>query len=834
MEPLAMPHIHRSLLFAAVLLAGSLVGLFASAEEFDAAGVEFFEKEIRPVLVEQCYQCHSQAAKNPKGGLRLDSRAGLLRGGDSGPAIEPGKPEASLLVDAIRYGDSAAPMPPERKLPPQVVKAFEQWIRLGAPDPREETKPQAKSEIDIDEGRKFWAFQPPRATPPPQFDEAAWPRSDIDALIYARLQQTSISPVEDASRTTLIRRVYFDLIGLPPTPQAIDAFVADESEDAFENLVDDLLARGQFGERWGRHWLDVAKYAESTGRSVNFPFNHAWRYRNYVIDAFNNDKPYDQFLREQIAGDLLPAESPEQSNEQRIATGFLVVGPRELNCDDREAMETERYFLTGVDEQIDVVCRGVLGLTASCARCHDHKFDPIPTAEYYAMAGIFRSTTAQVGFVHGLGNSARFYPEQLIALDGAAKPLVEQRAKYVQQASDAWAAHKKEMTELWLVRKREGQAGFTNAMREKQEKIVKNNKAVLDKLAKKLPAGLPFAMGVVDGSDPADIHVCIAGDPERVGPLAPRGFLQVLSTPGTPPLNTQGSGRLELAQWLASAENPLTARVMVNRIWSHLFGRGLVATVDNFGANGETPSHPALLDNLAVDFAQDWSIKNLIRRIVLSRTYQLASVSDSANHQVDPENRLLWRMNRRRLEVEPLRDAILSVSGNLNLERPNSSPLYKYGASQIGNVGGMPNEVKVARGGYRSVYQTIVRDLVPKMFRLFDFPPTSSVKGRRDVTTVATQALFMMNDPIIVKQSELAAARVLKDESESIDARITLAYRRTLGRHPLPQELQTVREFLETTPAEPAKDAQTKQPQPSVWAQFLQMLFASAEFRYLE
>ncbi len=818
------------LLIVSLTVAWLAAGRAANAEPPDAAGIEFYEKSIRPVLVRSCYKCHSSQSKTPKGGLRLDGREWLLRGGDNGPAVVPGKVDASLLVTALRYSNDDLQMPPKGKLPDKVIADFERWVKLGGPAPNSKATIAAKSDINIEQGRKFWSFQLPHKSAVPSVNDAAWPKSNIDAFVLARLEQEGLKPVGDATRVVLIRRTYFDLIGLPPTPADIDRFVNDSSPQAFESLVDRLLESPRFGERWGRHWLDVARYAESTGRSVNFLLSHAWRYRDYVIDSFNADKPYDQFIREQIAGDLLPADSDKQANEQRIATGFLAVGPRELDYDDREQRGTDAYFLHSINEQIDVTCRGILAMTVSCAQCHDHKFDPIPTRDYYALAGIFGSSKAQVGYAHGLGNSGRFYPANFVRLRGFSESDDQAWNAYVKSGTTAWDTLKANMTELWLIRRQEGQPGFTDKKREKQEKIVKDFRAKLVALAKKMPAKQPVAIGVVDLPKPSDMHVCIAGDVETPGPLAQRGFLQVVGDGSSAKIPADQSGRLQLADWLTSKTNPLTARVMVNRIWHHLFGRGLVPTVDNFGSNGERPSHPQLLDNLAIEFMeQGWSVKRMIRKIMLSRVYQLASNHDAGNFAVDPDNHLLWRMNRRRLEVEAFRDAMLSVSGQLKLNRPAGSPLMKTGAIQITSSKGIPATAATARGVHRTVYQTIIRDMEPPMFRAFDFPSTSGVHGRRDTTTVATQALFLMNNPFVIDQSRQAATRVLANKKLENPARVELAFRLAYGRLPSPLERQRVLDYLTST-----SSANNNKSQSDAWATFFQSLFASAEFGYLE
>ena len=795
------PHSLRERVLNRTLLTLCLIcGIFAlvapvGAAEPEAAGVEFFEKKIRPMLIKHCYECHSSQAKDSQGWAVVgQSGQSGMAGGDSGPAVVPGDVEGSLLIESLHYGDDSVQMPPKGKLPDQVIADFEKWVTLGAPDPRSGEAVRPKSEIDWEAAKKFWSFQPPQQAPVPQIANADWPRDPIDHFILARLTERGLEPVGDAPRVALIRRAYYDLIGLPPNPQQVDTFVNDKSSQAFTTVVDRLLASPQFGERWGRHWLDLARYAESTGRSVNYPLNHAWRYRNYVIDALNADKPYDQFIREQIAGDLLPAENDQQANEQKIATGFLAVSPRALDYDDRKDVETEKYFLQDVDEQIDVTCRGILALTVSCARCHDHKFDPIPTADYYALAGIFRSSDALVGMVHGLGNSPRYKPNLLGRLAGADPKVDAAFDKYLEQVNAVWDPLKEEMTELWVIRRQEGQVGFTDKMRLDQEKVVNDMRKKLVALLKKLPPNMPAVMCMRDSDELRDVHVCIAGDPGNPGPLAPRGFLQALNVKDELEIPEGQSGRLQLAQWLTSRNNPLTARVMVNRVWLHLFGRGLVSTVDNFGWGGAKPSHPELLDHLAIRFMdKGWSLKKLIREIMLSRVYQLSSEHHADNYVVDPDNVLLWRMSRRRLEVEPIRDSILTVSGKLNLKRPVGSPLMKYGAGQFKST---YSAARSDGGVHRTVYQMLVRDMEPEMFQVFDFPSTSNVHGQRDTTTVASQALFLMNSPMIQEHATTAAQKLLATKGIGPKQRVERAYRQVLCRKPSEEETERVLAYL--------------------------------------
>jgi hypothetical protein len=703
-------------------------------------GIEFFEAKIRPVLVNKCYECHSAKAAKVKGGLYLDTRAGVLGGGDNGPAIVPGKPGDSLLIQALKHGQDIK-MPPKEKLPPTVVADFEQWVRMGAPDPRT-TETKGWKKLTLDDAKTFWSLRPMRKSPMPPVKDGTWVRSDVDRFILSKLEAKGLGPVADADRASLIRRVSFDLIGLPPSPEEVDAFVNDASPEAFDKVVDRLLASRHFGERWGRYWLDIARFAESNGNADNTPFPHAWRYRDYVIDSFNKDKPYNRFITEQIAGDLLPTTTPAERDTNLIATGFLALTskPRAQNNPD--------YRMDLIADQVDVTCRALLSVTIVCARCHDHKFDPIATRDYYALAGIFDSTQM---------------------LFGAA---------------------------------------------------VKGTKATDGGLHALSSGGQ--AMGIKDGVRFADTAVCIRGDTTKRGEVVPRGFLTVATTPTTKPVNKEQSGRLELAAWLTQPDHPLTSRVIVNRIWQHLFGQGLSRVVDNFGLHGNPPTHPELLDNLALQFQEDgWSIKKTVRQLVLTHSYQLASGYSEANFKADPDNLLWWRIPARRLDAEAIRDAMLALSGKSFLTPPNKSltsgmafPKKKKGT------------VVVAEFAYRSVYLPIVRNALPESLAIFDFADPSLIVGQRDVTTVPSQALFLMNSPFVIDQAAGFADKVLAARDLDDAARVDLAIRLAFSRAATAEEKQRVAEFVQ--------GLQTAgQTRSNAWAAFCQTLLASAEFRYL-
>ncbi len=983
----------------------------ASARAAEPAETQFFEQKIRPVLVKHCYKCHSAEAKKLRGNLRLDTREGVLKGGDSGAVLVPGKPTESLIIKALRH--DGLEMPPTEKLPDAVVADFERWVQMGAPDPRlgerlgdqraaESMKPRV---VDIEEGRKFWAFQPPRRHPLPQVKDASWPHGDIDRFILAALEARGLKPARDADQATLIRRATIDLTGLPPTPEEIDAFVKDASHDAFDKLVDRLLASPHFGERWGRHWLDVARYADSNGKDENLTYHEAFRYRDYVIDSFNRDKPFDRFVMEQIAGDLMSLESGVRSPESKerlasdsglqtpdsrlrrdellTATGFLVVGPKVLA--DRDFVKRK---MDVVDEQVDTVGKAFLGLTLGCARCHDHKFDPIPTKDYYALAGIFSSTRTLDGIK--LGNAVvsgwmlrpldgeegakqlaaqKEHQKKLTALADQIKKVKAELKTHEDKASmrvpgklvgitvddkqaklvGVWKpstyarpyvgegyihddkAGKGEKSvaftpklpkageyEVYIsytaskgratntpvtIRSADGEktvhvnqeetpkldglfrsvgkyrfeAGTTGsvtisnkgttghvivdavrfvpagALADDKEmamgvpdEVRREVAAVQDKLTKleadekELKAAAPPApklvMAVRDEDKIEDLRINVRGNPHQLGEETPRGFLTVV-TPGADAsgsLPADQSGRLQLARWLVDRSNPLTPRVMVNRVWKHLFGEGLVRSVDNFGLQGERPSHPELLDYLALRFMEEgWSVKKLIRTIMLSRVYWLACVNDPKALKIDVENRLLWRANRRRVDAEVIRDSILLVSGQLD-RSPGGPVVSHLGERAIDNdsKGGVPTDADRRR----SVYLPIIRNDVPQIFEVFDFADPEVTTGKRDATTVATQALFLMNSPFVLEQARQTAQRLLALPGDDA-ARVNDLYRRALGRSPTEREtagvLAFMMEFQRSRP--PTANGQVKPvPDLEAWSAVCLAVFGCTEFRLVE
>ncbi|MAD79755.1 MAG: hypothetical protein CMJ50_02765 [Planctomycetaceae bacterium] len=828
---------HRSVLPLAIVGTFLLIGPVSTTRsaEPDAKGIEFFEKKIRPVLVKHCYECHSATSKEIEGELLLDTREATRKGGESGHAVVPGNLKESLLINALRFEDFE--MPPDEPLPESVIADFEKWIKLGAPDPREGKMPVARKELDIEKAREFWSFSPIRKSSPPKIEKKSWPRTDIDRFVLARLESKGLEPNMDADPRVLVRRVYFDLIGLPPTPEQVNEFIGDPSAAALEQLIDRLLDSPQFGERWGRHWLDVVRYGESTGMERNFTFPYAWRYRDYVIQSFNKDKPFDRFIAEQVAGDLLPADNIDQRNEQLIATGVLAIGTKSLNETNRE-----KFMMDVVDEQIDVTTQAFMAFTVSCARCHDHKFDPIPNEDYYSLAGIFRSTETFYGTGKLNGNRQQ---GKLLALGPkdvepvATGGATGRKGNTTKKLANQLKAAQRRLQQLRKQASKNDAAVKRTAAAEAQVKKLqaqmrKSKRNAEAQTAKPDPATTVLVMAVQDAADPSDTALRIRGEANERGDTIPRGVLTILTPEKEPEIESDTSGRLQYAQWITSPHNPLTSRVAVNRIWMHLFGRGIVATVNNFGATGDRPTHPELLDNLAIEFVENgWSVKQLIRTVMNSRVYQLAGVSNTKAEEVDPDNNLLWRMNQRRLEVEAIRDSILLASGELDLSPGNGSIVESIGDGDIGrNL--RPDQFAVA-SIRRSVYLPIVRGAVPEILQVFDFPDPSIIFGQREVTTVPTQALFMMNSPFVIEQSGHFARRVLAEEGFDAAGRVDLAYRLALARSPTMAEVEAATEFIRDA-TESLAESQSKSDaaKATAWTSFCQTLFACSEFRYLD
>jgi cytochrome c553 len=700
----------------------------------DPAQVEFFEKRVRPVLANHCFECHGPDKE--RGGLRLDSRAAILDGGDSGPAVVPGQPEQSRLIRAIHHSDKKLRMPPKVKLADEHINALTAWIKMGAPWPAAAaSRPAPKSGFRVSaKDREFWSFRPVAEPALPRIKDRPQAPSPIDAFLLERLAEKGLRPVSAADRRTLIRRASFDLIGLPPTPEEIDAFLNDRAPDAWEKVVDRLLASPHYGERWARHWLDVARYGEDQAHTFEArKYPDGFRYRDWVVRAFNADMPYDRFITEQIAGDLL--DGPDRPG-RLAALGFFSLGPVYYG----KAVADE------LDDRVDTLTRGFLGLTVACARCHDHKFDPISSKDYYGLAGVFASTD---------------YKEYVLTAQG-----------------------------------------------DLDEQAVSLPTDKMKKVKGKLPPRPPVIHSLTEGKKIANLKVHLRGDPTKLGEEAPRRFPAILAGDEPPPF-THGSGRLDLARAIAGKDNPLTARVMTNRVWGHLFGRGIVGTPSNFGTLGERPTHPELLDWLASRFmAEGWSVKKLIRTVLVSEAYQRASAFDESNAKTDPDNRLLWRMNRRRLEVEPWRDALLAVAGNL--DRATGGPAINLSA---------------ADNRRRTLYGAVSRHNLDPLLRLFDFPDPNLTSDRRPVTVVPLQQLFVLNSDFMERQAKAFAARVLDGPESDESGRIRRAFLLAYGRTPADREIRLGIEFMAS-----ANEGGGLSP----WERYAQVLLSANEFAFTD
>lgn len=784
----------------------------------DPASEVFFENRIRPALVEHCYECHSLESGKSKGGLRLDTRNSIRSGGDTGAAVIPKKPDESLLLTAILHEELDLEMPPKKpKLPKQVLDDFEAWIKAGAYDPRSAA---AGAQSAMATRLEHWSYKKPVAPDLPK--EADWPKSNVDRFVYAKLVENEMQPSPDADERVLVRRLYFDLIGIPPTPEQAAAF----SFANLEETVDKLLDSAGFGVRWGRHWLDVVRFAESNGREANIVYPHAWRYRDYVIDAVNRDVPYDRFLHEQLAGDLLPFENDADRARLLIATGFLAFGAKGLSNQDKPQFAADL-----VDEQLDALSRGFLASSIACARCHDHKTAPVTMQDYYALIGIFRSTKTHYGtWIDSENNNASGLIE-LPDLPGQLKPgrsippvrLAKMKAQLAEletqsTARDAMATKMSAEDKEKMMRE-----NFNEILKEVL-RIYWTKGGLVGKLAAVDDDGnpLPLCMGAMEANEMIDSPVYIRGDLKHPTDEAKRGVPALFGMKPAAADDDQ-SGRLALAHWLTDADNPLTARVMANRIWSHLFGAGIVQTTDNFGPTGEAPSHPQLLDYLAVRFQENgWSVKQLVREIALSRAYRQSSTYRADHFNKDPDNRLIWRANKRRLDAESIRDSMLLVSGELDLSpRPASlaAELNRHSVSLVGFDKSIPADLDGSK--YRSVYLPVLRDNLPDVLSLFDFAEPSLVVGNRDETNVPPQALYLMNSDFVLERADALAQRIIEDE-QTLEARIQRAFEICFNRRPDPEEATIVSQFFKNT-----NDTDDI----ARFSQFCQALLSSAEFR---
>lgn len=869
-------------------------------QEPSREGLEFFEKKIRPALTENCYACHSEKSKRPQGGLLLDSIEAMLKGGASGqPAIVPGDPEKSLLIKAIRHTDAKLQMPMGGKLPDEVIKDFEAWVKMGAPAPRA-SAPTAASNYpayNFDEARKFWSFQPLKDHQPPKVKNVAWVKSPIDRFILAKLEEKGLKPVADADKRALIRRATFDLTGLPPTPDEVEAFLKDASPNAFEKVVDRLLGSQAYGEKWGRHWLDVVRYADTAGDNSDYPVIAAYRYRNYVIDSFNKDKPYDQFIREQIAGDILakqvgPRAEGEVSDEAKgeieksrqekiIATGYLAIS-RRFGSRNKEMNLT-------IDDTIDNLGKAFLGLSVSCARCHDHKFDPIPQRDYYALYGVFNSIRysfpgaeiyphpAEMVALVGGKDAENFYRRQkeLSDIDDAIERLKGERgaaARNKKMKEDAAAkaetpaAASKEAKPPEAKRDNETGADEKNGAQKQNESLpadydrdfADNQKA---QTSKRMPdeveaewtrvharqselharyVNVPKAYTVIEGL-PANARIHRKGDPKSLGDEVPRGFLTILGG-NQVPKDHRGSGREFLARWIADATNPLTARVMVNRIWAYHFGKGIVQTPNDFGARGRPPTHPELLDWLTSRFIEGrWSIKKMHRMIMLSHAYRIGGGAVEAgrrgdeatgrNSTIDVNNDYFWRFNRRRLEAEEIRDSVLAVSGALDRTMGGEHP---FPPEQTWRFSQHEQFFAVYDTNRRSVYLMQQRLKKHPFFEVFDGADSNATTDSRAQSVTPVQALFLMNSPFIHEQSDRFAVRVGM-AYDTLRERIDYAFRLAYGRAPRLEEIREAQNYLRQTRLElQARGAPVDQLNQKSLASYLRVVMSSNEFLYVD
>jgi len=892
----------------------------------DRAGVEFFEKHVRPVLVDHCYNCHSAGAeKGVKGGLLLDTRDGLLKGGDNGPAIVAGDPEKSLLIKAVRYADENLQMPPKgKKLSEQQIEDLAAWVKMGAPDPR---SPEAQSSKLKAQNTEHWAFKPVKEPPVPSVKNRRAAESPVDAFLLAKLESKGLTFSPRADKRTLIRRATYDLTGLPPTPEEVREFENDRSPDAFARLVDRLLASPRYGERWGRYWLDIARYADTKGyvfeEERRYPYSYT--YRDWVIRALNEDLPYDQFLIQQIAADLLPLG---EDKRPLAALGFLTLGRRFLNNQSDI-----------IDDRIDVLTRGTMGLTVACARCHDHKFDPIPIKDYYSLYGVFASCNEPADKpLLGAASMPKEYPEYLSerkrreeeletfrkdkqeevlkklraqvgdyllvvhdsskADEDKKEALVRERklqpslSRHYKRALKDWKEKPHPIFDAWFAfaalpetnfaaQSKEVCASFTaragstnrvnaavaavftpdntpaslkevsgrfnklfagvddewrgsqtnasppkllpdedheairqvlygkdapimaldsgdlrNFMDTPAQQKLRALKRKVDELDATHPGAPPRAMALVDNSTPTEPVVFKRGNPANRGEKVPRQFLEILAGPKREPFS-KGSGRLEMAGAVASKDNPLTARVFVNRVWMYHFGTPFVGTPSDFGVRSDPPTHPELLDFLAVRFmSEGWSIKKLHRFMMLSAAYQQSSEDRPRAAKIDPSNQYLWRMNRRRLDFEAMRDTLLSASGKLDL-------------SDGGRAVDITTEPFTTR---RTVYGFVERQNLPGLFRTFDFASPDATSAQRFSTTVPQQALFLMNSPFVVQQAKSMLERPEIKSLPSDEQKIQRLYQIAFQRAPDAEEIKLAGRFVHS------QDAAVAPVEPPAWS----------------
>ncbi len=806
-----------------------------------AADVVDFNTKVLPILRERCFECHSHA-KKIRGGLALDSRSGWEKGGDNGPAIVPRNLEKSLLIQAVRRVRTELEMPPKAKLPAEELAVLEQWVKDGAPDPRGDDVAKSARTINLEEGKQFWSFRPIADPPLPTIRDAGWPLDPLDRFLLAKLEGSSLRPVPDATRYAWLRRVSLDLTGLPPTSVEIADFVKDTTPTAYAKVVDRLLASPSYGERWARHWLDLTGYADMMGTSNNVYAEHAWRYRDYLIAAFNKDKPFDRFVREQIAGDLLPTAMPVERAENITATGFLMVGDVEIVEPDKAKLEADH-----IDTQVSKIGTVFLGMTLGCVRCHDHKFDPVELRDYYGIAGMLRSSPSTHKIPFGVWSklNATVLPETPEQLAARQKREADHEAKIVEmkgQRAKREAERKSAIAELAKLESQE-KSETNETLAKRREELTAQLKTIDAAIrhAEFFRSQAPEAFAMRDGEKPADMPIYIRGNPYAPGAVVQRGVVRVASWEKPPTIPKGQSGRLQLADWLADKRNPLTARVIVNRIWQKLFGEGLVRSVDYFGTRGEKPSHPELLDHLATRFLQQgWSQKQLIRSLVLSRAYRLSSTNDATALKVDPDNRLLWRMNRQRLDAEAIRDGLLAVSGELIPSQGGPSLVLEYpeNCGDLVRKGVNPpnynhRKPRPSQEFQRSIYLPVMRTNTTNLDRIrnaFDFVNPAQIAGQRAQTVVPTQSLFVMNNDLFRKRAKVLADRLIADVPNS-DDRLAQLWLRVCNRPITEAEQTSAATFL--TELDAVRHEKNATAQESLkWQELCHSLLASNEFLF--
>lgn len=788
---------------------GQYDGVSTALSEEDLA---FFEKRIRPVLVQKCYECHSAEAKELQGELLVDSRMTLRRGGGNGPAVVPGDVEKSLLIQAVRFTKPDLQMPPDAKLTDTEIADLERWVKIGAPDPRSTATKHVGKQIDVAAAREFWSFRPIAEPAVSAVKNPMWPRTDIDRFVLAKMEAQSFRPAADADKRTLLRRVTYDLIGLPPTPEDIAAFLADASPDAWARVVDRLLDSPHYGERWGRHWLDVVRYADTAGDNSDYPIPQMHRYRDWVIEAFNRDLPYDEFIRDQLAGDLRGGETEQEWTERIIATGYIANARR-----FGSRVDDYPQHLT-IEDTLDNLGRAFLGLSLSCARCHDHKFDPITTRDYYGLYGIFQSTR---------------YPWPGIELDKRQRdlvPLVPPDKHAEMEHAQTTRKKEQERIEAEIKSLKDKLKKATDEDESTLQKDVQETERRLKELRQQ-PLLFDSAYAVAEAKTRGDAAVQLKGDPARTGDVVARHFLTVLGGYELPDGNEE-SGRRQLAEWIVAADNPFTARVMVNRIWQHHFGRGLVPTPNDFGRQGKPPTHPELLDHLATEFRRGgWSIKSLHRRILLSRVYQQSSTRDSQAIAADPSDEWLSGFPRRRLDAEAIRDTLLILGGNLDLSPAGPHPFPSMDTWDF-------TQHKPFKAVYesrrRSVYLMTQRIQRHPYLAIFDGADPSTSTAARMTSTTPLQALFLLNDPFVHEQSRLVAERIRQHGSHDA-ARVGWSTELLLARAATTDELVAAQRFLAEARALLKRDGVADDHiEAEAWQAYVRALFRLNEFVYLD